>query len=139
MAKKTKVTAVPFDTDGSLMHYPADRLDYSEAVRLEVGRGWEVPPRSIGPDWRPNVPFAATLRLDGSCRGRSAAYFEWKDEAGRTFPMFITDMADLVRSGTVVAGGVVAAVWMVAKRGTNYGVRLATDEETLAAAADSVA
>lgn len=126
----TKVTRTPFDDRGSLMHYPLDRHDYTDAVRSDVGSGWKVPPKVIGPDWRPNVSFAAVLRLTGTCRGRSAAYFLWADDQGREFPMFLADMADLVRSGTAIAGGVAAAEWMVAKRGANYGIRLATDEET---------
>lgn len=130
MPAKTKVSEAPYGPDGSLQHFPTTSADYSNAVRLETGYGWEVPPRMIGPDWRPNLPFTATMRLHETRRGRSAAYFVWHDQDGRSFPMFITDMADLVRAGTVVAGGVVAGLWMVAKRGTNYGIRLATDQET---------
>jgi hypothetical protein len=129
MATKTKVTEVPFTAAGALMHFPERSYDYSKAVRLEVGFGWEVPPRVIDPDWRPNLPFRAMLMLKGSARGRSAAYFLWEDAAGREFPMFITDMTDLVRHETALRAGVATAWWMVAKRGQNYGVRLATDAE----------
>lgn len=111
------------------MHFPEDRMDYSGSTWDAETRTWSPPPRRVGPDWRPNVPVARVLRLDGTARGRSAAYFLWKDEQGRQFPMFITDMADVVRAGVATAGGLVNARWMVAKRGTNFGIRLATDDE----------
>lgn len=133
MSTKTKVTEVPFTAAGSLMHFPKDRLDYSEAEWGETSRTWTKMPAVVTPDWRPNVPFTATLRLDSTRRGRSAAYFVWLDGDGREFPMFLTDLADLIKSGNVIAGGVIAGLWMVAKRGQNYGVRLATDGEIPAA------
>lgn len=129
MSAKTKVDEAPFTEDGSLMHFPENRQDYTNAVRLKVGYGWEVPPVIVGPDWRPNVPFVATLRLASTRRGRSAAYFIWQDEAGREFPMFISDMLALIQGGTIVANGVVTAHWIVTKRGANYGIRIATGKE----------
>lgn len=138
MATKTKVTTAPFGPDGSLMHYPESRNDYTGAKRLESGYGWEIPPRFVGPDWRPNTPFQTTLRLDGTCRGRSAAYFVWKDDAECEFPMFISDMADLVKAGATVTAGVVTAWWMVAKKGANYGIRLATADEIAAISTETV-
>jgi hypothetical protein len=129
MAAKTKVDEAPFIQDGSLMHFPENRTDYSNAVRLEVGYGWKVPPVVIGPDWRPNLPFVAALRLASTCRGRSAAYFIWQDDAGREFPMFISDMLALIQGGTIVAGRKVTAHWIVTKRGANYGIRIATNRE----------
>lgn len=130
MPAKSKVTEAPYTEDGSLMHYPENRQDYSQAVRLETGFGWKVPPRTVGPDWRPNEPFAATLRLVETRRGRSAAYFIWHDEADREFPMFISDMLLLVQSEVAIAGGAVTTRWMVTKRGANYGIRHANPEET---------
>lgn len=129
MPAKSKVIEAPYTESGSLMHFPESRMDYSEAVRLDVGHGWKVPPREVGPDWRPNVPFAATLRLVDTRRGRSAAYFIWYDETGAEFPMFITDMLALVQSGVAIAGGTVSTRWMVTKRGANYGIRHAGPEE----------
>lgn len=129
MPAKTKVVEAPYTENGSLMHFPESSYDFTNAVRMEVGYGWEVPPRTIDPDWRPNVPFAKTLRLTETRRGRSAAYFIWRDEDDREFPMFITDMLALVQSGVAIAGGTVTTRWMVTKRGANYGIRHATTEE----------
>lgn len=130
MPAKSKVTEAPYTENGDLMHFPENSYDYSDAVRLETGYGWEVPPRTVTPDWRPNVPFAKTLRLVETRRGRSAAYFIWHDEDGREFPMFISDMLGLVQSGVAIAGGTVTTRWMVTKRGANYGIRHAAAEES---------
>lgn len=75
-------------------------------------------------DWRPNEPFRARLKLLGTERGRSAAYYKWQAvEDWRVYPMFITDMARLVTLGTTFeAGGFVDAEWVVVKRGMNYGI-----------------
>ena len=124
MPAKSKVTEAPYSKDGSLMHFPESTWDYSEAVRAEEGHGWKVPPREVGPDWRPNDPFTGTLRLAETRRGRSAAYFIWHSDDGREFPMFISDMLLLVQSGvTIRPGGMVSTRWMVTKRGANYGIR----------------
>lgn len=130
MPAKTKLTEAPYSNNGSLMHFPETTWDYSKAVRLEDGQGWKVPPREIGPDWRPNDPFTATLRLVETRRGRFAAYFIWRSDDGREFPMFISDMLLLVQSGvTIKPGGIVLTRRMVTKRGSNYGIRHAGVEE----------
>lgn len=74
--------------------------------------------------WRPNEPFHARLKLLGTERGRSAAYYRWQDQADwKVYPMFITDMARLITLGTTFeAGGYVDAEWVVVKRGMNYGI-----------------
>lgn len=134
MPAKKKVTEVPYSKNGSLMHFPETTWDYSEAVRVDEGHGWKVPPREVGPDWRRNDPFTATLRLAETRRGRSAAYFIWRSDDGREFPMFISDMLLLVQSGVIIKpGGSVSTWWMVTKRGANYGIRYAGAEETAGA------
>lgn len=128
MPAKSKVIEAPYTTDGSLMHFPEDSRDYPDARQTDDGYVWGEP-RIIRPDWRPNTPFAATLRLIETRRGRSAAYFIWHDEAGHEFPMFISDMLLLVQSGVAIASGAVSTRWMVTKRGANYGIRHAGPEE----------
>lgn len=100
------VDKAPYDKSGNLLHYPM-RTRYDDPDPN---------------DWRPNIPFTAALTLTGTRRGRSAAYFTWEDSDGHEFPMFITDVAGLLRE-TTVTNATVCAVWTVAKRGTNYGVR----------------
>ncbi len=72
--------------------------------------------------WEPNEEFAATLRLVGTTRGRSAAYFRWVDDhSGRTYPMFMSSLAELLLSDVVVRG-VASGRWVGVKRGENYGI-----------------
>jgi hypothetical protein len=131
MPAKSKVAEAPYTENGSLMHFPDTTWDYSKAVQAEEGRGWKVPPREVGPDWRTNDPFTATLRLAETRRGRSAAYFIWRADDDREFPMFISDMLLLVQSGVrIKPGGMVSTRWMVTKRGANYGIRHAGADET---------
>lgn len=80
-------------------------------------------PRFSRPDieWREPQEFYARLTLEGTERGRSAAYFIWTDQAGRTWPMFIGDMA-LLLQGAIVAHGVAKGLWIPRKQGTNFGL-----------------
>lgn len=99
------VEKAPFSQQGSLLHYERDV------------------PWGTGADWRPNEPFEATLTLARISRGRSAAYFVWEDEEGRTFPMFMSNVADLIKGGISVVNGTVTGRWDVVKKGQNYGIR----------------
>jgi hypothetical protein len=96
------VDQAPYDQRGNLQHFP-------ETWRAEI-------------DWRSNEPFTATLTLDGTRRGRSAAYFQWRDADGHTFPMFVSDTAALIEH-SVIDHGTIRAAWIVGKRGQNYGLR----------------
>lgn len=127
MPRKTPAYRAPFDDRGNLMHYPSDQTDWTGAGRQDDGT--YIPPRIYPPDWRDNKPFQATLRLDGTRRGRSAAYFMWHDTEGHTYPMFISDLDALIQSGAVIAGNCIAGLWMVSKRGKNFGIRAATADE----------
>lgn len=74
--------------------------------------------------WRPNNEFAARMTLDGAKRGQSgsAAVFVWRDDSDHEWPMFLVDVANLMKQSGVVEGGVVEGRWVVVKRGTNYGL-----------------
>lgn len=106
------IDQAPFDIHGNLLHHtyakPGDRDD-----RV---------------DWRPNDPFEATLALEGANRGRSSAYFVWVGEDGAQYPMFITDMVQLLQRQGVRKGGKVTTRWHAVKRGNNHGIALATAE-----------
>jgi hypothetical protein len=127
------VDKAPYDRVGNLQHFPQDEPVWDDTCGRQPDGSWKAPPR-IPPDWRPNTPFLATLTLEGMIRGRSAAYFDWHDEDGRSYPMFLTDLVDLMKSAHVVQCGVVTAWWMAAKRGQNYGIRLADRVEIAKAA-----
>jgi hypothetical protein len=103
----TKVTEVPYSRGGSLLHW-ADR-------------------RSPDVRWLPNDPFQGVFRLAGMRSGRSAKYVLLGTDDGREFPMFVTDLLDVLnRSG--ISGGLTGnGPWIVRKRGQNYGVALARD------------
>ncbi len=159
---KTKVLEAPYDSDGSLMHFPGDARKFSHyedkttGDRLERSQIWEsipVPEREpqerfstiervihhdwravhTGPDWRPNEPFHATLQVCDLRSGQSAKYVLLRPVAMpldlRTYPMFIADLIDLLKTGHIMQGGIASERWMVAKRGQNYGLRVARKEE----------
>ncbi len=96
---------IPF-RDGSLQHYPQD---------------W--PHSGVPLEWRDNGRVSMALTYQGYRRGRSAAYIEWRDAAGKTFPMFLTDLDAVIR-GHSIERGTVAAEWTFCKRGQNYGICL---------------
>lgn len=106
----------PWDAQG-LQHHPEDHAD-----------------------WRDNDEFKAKLKLRGTERGRSAAFFKWEvveadrpDLLGAILPMFITDVAHVLMQGRGGnPGGIVEGTWFVVKRGQNYGV---TPSETAPGAA----
>ncbi|MEU7911358.1 hypothetical protein [Microbispora bryophytorum] len=106
-------THAPYNANGDLMHFPETRHKYD----LENKTREEIPY-----DWRPNEPFTATLTLMRMSRGRSAAYFYWRDADNHEFPMFMTDLCDLL-TGTTIDRGTVTGRWDVVKRGKNYGLR----------------
>lgn len=115
MAKKTY--QAPYDRNGNLMHYPETQWWYENDER-----------HYAPPTWRDPAPFTARLTYQGYKRGRSAAYFQWVDENGRTFPMFLTDIDDILRTRELGPDGI-TATWVECKRGQNYGLRLASAEE----------
>lgn len=113
----------PYGRDGSLQHYPTSWWVLT-GKSYEDRFGATIPEhRSEGPDWKPVEPFEAILILDGLARGRSAAYFWWHDNTRRKYPMFMKEMVDVVKRGTINKG-VVSGIWTVYKRGQNYGIGL---------------
>lgn len=104
--------------DGNLLEWvhPSDVRDRTTATDHYA----------IPTEWRDNEPFRATLVLTGIERGRSAARFTWAGtggHTGNTFPMFMTDVADLMMHPDGVANAVASGWWIVVKRGQNYGIR----------------
>lgn len=103
-------------TRSGLLHHPG----YIKMVNGE--RTWP----DVG-EWRDNPVFKATVKMLGTERGRSAAYFRWEVVAGEllvgTFlPMFMTDVGHILMQGLARPGGLVTSEFFVVKRGQNYGI-----------------
>lgn len=101
---------------GNLMHHPS--------------AGGSLEPE----EWRGNDEFKATLKLLGTERGRSAAFFRWEVvdgdlPKGTLLPMFITDVGHVLMNGLAEPGGIATGRWFVVKRGQNYGVTPMSDQE----------
>ena len=79
----------------------------------------------IQPDWRPNKPFRAVMKLTNMSRGRSAANFKMEDEQGKTYTMFMKDLMDLLQRYSMSKGYTECLEWCFCKRGQNYGLTLA--------------
>lgn len=104
-----------------------DQIDNGWALQHYAENDWRR--RDNRTEWRPNNPFEAALTLEGQQRGRSAAYFLWRDEDTNTrYPMFISSMVDCLQNFAVIEGSTDIASWIVVKRGQNYGIELYRDE-----------
>lgn len=106
---------IPFNPiHGGCMHYPE--------------RVWDRDHPMMDPVWGDNLEFEATLQYEAYARGRSAAYFHFKDEAtGAVHPMFMRDFDDVI-SRCVLDKGRVTARWTFIKRGMNYGIQMVIDD-----------
>lgn len=118
---KTKVTHAPY-LDGNL-------LDWVSAAYPNPISQW---PYKLACEWRENVPFEAKMTYEGFGRGQSSTKFYWLDEQGRKYPMFVSDMDALLKAGKPLLstdGGAVyvSGTWMVAKKGSNFGIKLVTE------------
>ena len=98
-----------------------------------MGKCWHEAPflpsgqmSSYGGEWnakfRAVEPFTSRLTFDHFARGRSSAIGIFKDEAGKEWPMFLTDLADAI---PLLGNGAVEGVFVFTKRGTNYAIKLA--------------
>lgn len=72
--------------------------------------------------WRPFKEVPLTLRLDCFEQRRAAGIFWWKDEDGKSYPMFAKEFNRLVEEGKLAL--TIAGKWSAEKRGANYGIRL---------------
>jgi hypothetical protein len=116
---------VPYDQNGSLLHYARNYGSRDGAARYLTEYG------ATTIDWRENEVFSATLRIDNVESGRSAKFVWWKSAGGvdtRRYPMFVVDLVHLV-DHSEIWHGIVSARWRVQKRGENYGIRLALEDE----------
>ena len=115
---RKSLTHAPFTTGGSLHHYVACRSAEDHAQEDEYAR-------CINVVWLPNDPFIATLEITHMTRGYSAKYVNWMSphaDDDRVYPMFVTDLLDLMRNVDRIERGIVTTRWKVRKRGQNYGL-----------------
>lgn len=105
-----KKPEAPFDGDGNMLHYPDNFY-----MNRDGG-------------WRQVQPFEATLTIVGLNRGRSAAYLTVVDEAGHNYPLFITDLVDIIQNRDII-GGRLTGRWAVRKRGQNFGIGPAKESQ----------
>lgn len=107
--KRNSSLMTPWASNGSmLLHYPDTGLHPNM-------------------QWRENDTFKVKLKMLGTERGRSAAYFRWEVQegdlpAGTLLPMFITDVGHVIMHGMPQTGGVIEGEFFVVKRGQNYGI-----------------
>lgn len=95
----------PFDSKGHLLSYAksysADPVEWRNADEL----------------------FTATMTFTGFSRGRSSALAHFKDEDGRTWPMFLSEATKVFKASM---DGSIKGKWCVAKQGSNYSLKLHT-------------
>lgn len=144
MTAAKKPFLVPYTSNGSILAYPESTFSHfahretGEVLDTEVVRALDWRERDhvrtvyAQPEMRPNDIWSGTLRLDDFQRGRSAARFIWYADGDpvydrRTYPMFMVDMLELVKTQGVQPGGLVHGRWNVAKRGANFGIKLVTE------------
>lgn len=119
---------VPIAKDGGIQHYPektwVDNPDYDGTLSWTLGDSRCAMSITVDVTWNDVGIFYTTLTLKGMERARSAAYFMWVDHSnGRTYPMFMKDMLELLQNGAVVRGEAMH-FWTPQKRGQNYGIKM---------------
>lgn len=103
---------IPFGKDGRPQSYPSPWYE-----------GEYPNHKAVGPEWRDNTPFDATMTFDGYGRGRSSAVICFKDETGIEYSMFLSDFSDCAK---LMEKGVITGRWAFTKKGMNYGLQLQT-------------
>ena len=80
-------------------------------------------------DWK-TFEFEETLEVIGISRGRSAANFEAKSTTkNEYYTIFMTDLLDMLKNGSVKKNGIISGTFVIKKRGQNLGVRLKNTPE----------
>jgi hypothetical protein len=71
-------------------------------------------------NWKPNFEFTDELVYQGYSRGRSAAYFNFSRQNGKTVTMFLKDFEEAIH---FMEFGRMKGKFTFVKRGMNYGAR----------------
>lgn len=108
MAKKVGDYPIPFDQMGNQLHYPV--MGYR--LVNGVNKMFDIS------NYRDNTPFHDTLTFVGFERGRSAAYFNFTREDGKSVCVFMKEMSEMIPR---MIEGKITARFAFVKRGKNYG------------------
>ena len=103
----------------SKSNWKENGVPYNEARREFLSYpGW-------GSTLVPADRFWAVLEVTGYGRGRSAVTIELASPDGTTYPMFISDFVELVKTYNhdYEMPGCYSLDWEFVKRGANYGIR----------------
>ena len=104
----------PFKKSGGLWHFPP-----SEQA---VNNPNIDPHKRPTLEWRDVEPWWDTMLVVGQQRGRSAAFFLLVSSNGDSYPMFMSDALEMMKTATI-ANGTITGTWTVIKKGRNYGVQ----------------
>lgn len=77
--------------------------------------------------WFKQQKLNLTLTYDGCGRGRSSITFYWVDQNSVMYPMFLTDMDNMIKHNK--AKNEATAEFEFVKRGANYGIKLCEIED----------
>lgn len=100
---------VPVDQTGNMMDYAPTSYDYK-------------PPSFT---WEEFLPQEMELSLEKFERGRSSVTYWWRAQNGHRYPMFLTDLEDLILN-SVIQKGRVKGTFKAVKRGRSYGIARAS-------------
>lgn len=125
--KETRVITLAGSGEPYTCERAGDMLEY-ESYEVDRGKAEMLP-----------FEKRMTLRYAGSGRGRSSVTFYWRDiETENRYPMFLTDMDDLLHQGRIGVSfkaespenttAIVSGTWTACKRGQNYGIKRAEDK-----------
>lgn len=124
MKKKNSLKEVPFGTRFTWGKNEDGSTDFNTRIPTAMYLMEYVLYASRVDEWRPNVPFAATLRIDRLERGRSAARFWFENvDNGEQYPFFGQGLVEMLER-VDMNHGVVSGTWIAVKRGANYGIEL---------------
>lgn len=101
----------PFNEEGGLMHYADERASPNDR-------------RCYAHEWRAVTEFEATMQYITFIRGRSAAYLVMEDQNSVRHSIFLAEFSDVIPH---LVRGRCRGIWTVAKRGQNFGIKLAKD------------
>ena len=74
--------------------------------------------------WEIVEPFTVALRLVDVYHHKSSAYVTFEDPDGKHYPVFLTDLVDIVNQQHLQSGWIEPATYEVTKRGArSYGIR----------------